>query len=55
MPLTEKGKKIIKEMKDKYGAKRGESVFYASARAGKITGVEGKSRGKNKKPSKRSR
>ena len=56
MPLTEKGKKILKEMKSKYGAKKGESVFYASSRAGKITGVEGKSRAtKNKKPSKRIR
>ena len=56
MPLTEKGKKILSEMKKEYGVKKGESVFYASARAGKIKGVEGKSRAtKTKKPSKRSR
>ena len=33
-------------MKKEYGDKKGESVFYASKNAGKITGVEGK---KNKK------
>jgi hypothetical protein len=30
MPLTEKGKKIKKEMKEEYGNKKGEQVFYAS-------------------------
>lgn len=39
MPLTPKGKKIMKAMKKEYGAKRGTSVFYASANAKKIKGV----------------
>lgn len=39
MPLTKKGRKIMSEMKDKYGEEKGESVFYASANAGKIKGV----------------
>ena len=30
-------------MEKEYGAKKGESVFYASANAGKITGVHGES------------
>jgi len=46
MPLTRKGEKIMKNMKEKYGDKRGERVFYASKNAGKISGVEGKSKGK---------
>lgn len=41
MPLTEKGKKIMRAMKKKYGAKKGKSVFYASANKGTITGVHG--------------
>jgi len=39
MPLTKKGKKIIRAMKKEYGRKKGKSVFYASANAGKIKGV----------------
>ena len=55
MPLTNKGKKIMKSMKGQYGKKEGEKVFYASRNKGKIKGVErankGKlMRGKNKKP-----
>lgn len=42
MPLTEKGRKILAAMKQKYGADKGESVFYASAHKGTITGVHGK-------------
>ena len=30
MPLTPKGKKIMKSMKKQYGSKKGETVFYAS-------------------------
>jgi hypothetical protein len=41
MPLTKKGNKIMKAMKKQYGAKKGKSVFYASANKKKITGVEG--------------
>lgn len=40
MPLTKKGKKIMQSMKEQYGSKKGESVFYASANKGKIKGVE---------------
>jgi hypothetical protein len=39
MPLTKKGKKIMKSMKSQYGKKKGEQVFYASANKGKIKGV----------------
>ena len=39
MPLTKKGKKIMAEMKKNYGEEHGERVFYASANAGRITGV----------------
>jgi hypothetical protein len=41
MPLTKKGKKIMRAMKRKYGKKRGKEVFYASANKGTITGVHG--------------
>lgn len=41
MPLTSKGRKIMKAMKRKYGAKKGKSVFYASANKGTINGVHG--------------
>ena len=40
MPLTEKGKKIMKSMKKQYGKKKGETVFYASRNKGVIKGVE---------------
>jgi hypothetical protein len=39
MPLTPKGKKIMKKMKGTYGAKKGKQVFYASANKGTIKGV----------------
>src|SRR3972149_6425292 len=39
MPLTTKGEKILRSMRKHYGAKKGESVFYASANAKRITGV----------------
>tara|TARA_E500000318_G_scaffold18444_1_gene19053 strand:+ start:2230 stop:2631 length:402 start_codon:yes stop_codon:yes gene_type:complete len=42
MPLTDKGKKIMKSMQKQYGKKKGEQVFYASVNEGKITGVEKK-------------
>ena len=34
MPLTDKGKKIMKSMKKEYGKKKGEQVFYASKNKG---------------------
>jgi hypothetical protein len=46
MPLTKKGKKIKRAMQKQYGKKKGLKVFYASRNAGKIKGVEKKSRKK---------
>src|SRR5215831_7786780 len=40
MPLTDKGQKIMANMQREYGPKKGESVFYASRNAGRITGVD---------------
>jgi len=55
MPLTAKGQKIMSSMKQTYGGKKGEQVFYATANAGKIKGVEEKAKGgrvrKTSKPS----
>jgi hypothetical protein len=42
MPMTEKGSKIKSAMQQKYGAKKGEKVFYASKNKGTIKGVEKK-------------
>lgn len=39
MPLTSRGKKIKEKMKQKYGAKKGEMVFYASENKGILPGV----------------
>ena len=47
MPLTAKGSEIMGAMAKQYGAKKGKSVFYASANAGKITGVH---KGQKKHP-----
>lgn len=46
MPLSPKGKKIMKSMKMEYGTKKGTSVFYASKNKGKIKGVEKRSKKK---------
>ncbi len=43
MPLTKKGEKIKREMKQEYGDKKGEQVFHASANKGTIKGVKKKS------------
>ena len=40
MPLTKKGKKIMRSMKKQYGKKSGEQVFYATKNKGKIKGVK---------------
>jgi hypothetical protein len=40
MPLTKKGNQIMGAMKDQYGDKKGEQVFYASKNKGNITGVD---------------
>lgn len=40
MPLTKKGKKVKHEMMETYGKEKGEKVFYASEKKGKIKGVK---------------
>lgn len=45
MPLTKKGRKIMRSMKEEYGPDRGEAVFYASKNKGVIKGVERKKDG----------
>jgi len=35
MPLTKSGKKVKAKMEEEYGAKKGDSVFYASENANK--------------------
>ena len=45
MPLTDKGQKIKSAMIKQYGSDKGESVFYASANKGTITGVEKRNKG----------
>jgi hypothetical protein len=40
MPLNAKGQKIMAAMKQQYGEKKGERVFYASRNKGKIKGVD---------------
>lgn len=42
MPLNQKGKKIMKAMKEEYGDKKGEGIFYASKNKKTIVGVEKK-------------
>lgn len=44
MPLTKKGRKVMKALKSEYGPKRGESVFYAMINKGKLTGADFKRR-----------
>lgn len=39
MPATKKGAKIKAAMKQQYGEKKGEQVFFASANKGTIKGV----------------
>jgi len=46
MPLTKKGKKIVKKMQKTYGKKKGKSVFYASINKGKIKGAHKGKKGK---------
>lgn len=44
VPLTKKGKKIMRSMKKTYGDKKGKRVFYASANKETIKGVHKKSK-----------
>jgi hypothetical protein len=47
VPLTKKGRKVKRAMEREYGKKKGERVFYASERKGKLKGVA-QHRGKRK-------
>ena len=40
MPLTAKGRKILRNMEREYGPVKGKAVFYASINKGLITGAE---------------
>ena len=40
MPLTAKGKKILRHMQAEYGPEKGRAVFYASINKGRIRGAE---------------
>ena len=42
MPLNAKGTKIKKEMEKQYGKKKGQSVFYAMEKSGKLKDVKKK-------------
>jgi len=44
MPLTAKGRKILREMQREYGPAKGKSVFYAAINKGMIQGAERASR-----------
>ena len=39
MPLTKKGRKIKKAMREEYGEEKGKDVFYASQKKGVIKGT----------------
>jgi len=39
MPLTSKGKKVLRSMRKTYGLKKGTQVFYASQNKGKLRGT----------------
>jgi len=45
MPLTRKGSKVKRAMTKTYGKRKGERVFYASERSGRIKG-DAKKRGR---------
>lgn len=40
MPLTRKGKRILRKMQREYGKKKGKEIFYASRNKGTIKGVD---------------
>jgi hypothetical protein len=40
MPLTKDGKKTLAQLQDEYGKKRGEGVFYAMIKSGKLKNME---------------
>ena len=42
MPLTPKGKKVLRKMKKTYGPEKGKRVFYSSQNKGIIKGTHKK-------------
>ncbi|MHB8406116.1 MAG: hypothetical protein ACYDCJ_11910 [Gammaproteobacteria bacterium] len=40
MPLTSKGRKILRQMEKEYRAEKGKAVFYAARNKSRITGVD---------------
>ena len=44
MPLTKKGRKVMRAMTKTYGKTKGRRVFYASRNAGRVTGVDRRGR-----------
>lgn len=46
MPLTKKGKEVKAAMEKTYGKERGERVFYAMEKSGRMKGVAGRKRRK---------
>lgn len=44
MPLTPKGQKIMRRMREQYGSEKAKRVFYASENAGTISGVHKEAR-----------
>jgi len=55
MPLTAKGRKILRAMQQEYGATKGKAVFYASINKGLISGAEAYGRDIRETPRKRRR
>ena len=53
MPLTPKGRRILRQMQKEYGAAKGEAVFYASRNKGRITGVDLPEARASRKPGRR--
>jgi hypothetical protein len=51
MPLTAKGKKVLKKIQNQYGKEKGKQVFYASIVKGKLPdkGLHSKGSGKLEK------
>ena len=49
MPLTTKGRKILRHMENEYGTEKGKSVFYAARNKGRITSVETAGKPRKKK------
>ncbi len=40
MPLTSKGRKILRQMEKEYGVEKGNAVFYAARNKGRITDAD---------------